>query len=40
METFDLMLEIENYISQKGLSYSDSILDLINALAKDFKEEQ
>ena len=35
MEPLDLMIEIERYISQKGLTHSDSIESLIEALAEE-----
>jgi hypothetical protein len=38
MEPLDLMIEIERYMSTKGLSQSDSITDLIEALAEEESE--
>ena len=39
MELLDLMIEIERYMSRRGLSYSDSISDLIDAMGEDASEE-
>jgi hypothetical protein len=38
MEPLDLMIEIERYMSARGLSHSDSITDLIEALAEEENE--
>ena len=37
MESFDLLLEIEKFMTEKGLSHSDSITDLIESLLEDTK---
>lgn len=39
MELLDLMIEIERYMSQRGLTHSDSIESLINAMAEDSRED-
>lgn len=39
METLDLMIDIERYLTTRGLSHSDSIADLIKALAEDAEED-
>jgi hypothetical protein len=39
MEPLDLLIDIERYISRRGLSHSDSIEALLNALAEDASEE-
>ena len=39
MELLDLAVEIERYISARGLSHSDSIEDLLKALNEDGLEE-
>lgn len=38
MENLDLMLEIDTFISSRGLTHSDSIEALINALAEESEE--
>ena len=39
MELLDLMVEIERYISRRGLTHSDSIDALIEAMAEDSQED-
>lgn len=39
MEVLDLMIEIERFISIRGLTHSDTIEDLINALSEESEEE-
>lgn len=39
MENLDLMIEIERFISRRGLTHSDSINDLIEALGKELEED-
>ena len=39
MELLDLMTEIERYISTRGLTHSDSIETLINAMIEDAEED-
>lgn len=40
MELLDLMVEVERYVSLKGLKHSDTISELINAMAEDVAEEE
>lgn len=35
MENLDLMIEIERFMSRSGLTHSDTIESLIDALAED-----
>jgi len=39
MGPLDLMIEIEEFMSTRGMSYSDSIMDLIEALAEEDSNE-
>lgn len=39
MELLDLMIEIERYISTRGLTHSDSIEMLLEALGEDSAED-
>lgn len=39
MELLDLVVEIERYMTNKGLTHSDSIESLIDALSKDAEED-
>jgi len=39
MEVLDLLIDIERYISNRGLSHSDSIDALLVALAEDSQED-
>jgi hypothetical protein len=37
-DNLDLMIQIEKFIIHRGLTHSDSILDLIEALAEEIEE--
>lgn len=37
-DNLDLMIQIEKFIISRGLMHSDSILDLIEALAEEIEE--
>lgn len=39
MEILDLMTEIERYISRRGLTHSDSIETLIEAMVEELQED-
>lgn len=38
MERLDLMIEIERFISKRGLTHSDSIESLIDALSEEIND--
>jgi hypothetical protein len=40
MELSDLMIEVERYVSRRGLTHSDSIESLLNSMYEDTKEEE